>query len=354
MNNTRQLLPVALFLLCTLLMAVTAKSHGTENNSQQSANGLQVSVVADAVNTFRKTGENTWRQFGDKRQMFDWQEVDKDKTMILLEDKTRGLSAKLDFINHQVLVKNPKLKGYISQLPIVDFARYYDEHNPDVVKAKEIVNKLSDVYRNVSSYADTGLSTSVWFKKGKKTRVAKVPFNTRFIRPDRFRFEYSRKHPSPKVKEMKKSVIHHDGKDTHVWYSYKPKKEREPSLNMAIAGATGVSSGTASTVPTLLMPEKIKGSIFNQSAIMQYKLLEDGSMEGIDYYRIKVSSRKGKLFSSVVWIDKESYLLHRLDTEFVHPGTVSKITQRYYPQINVPIPDNALDFRPPAVTADND
>src|ERR1044071_9484572 len=53
----------------------------------------------------------------------------------------------------------------------------------------DIADRTKSVYAECSSYHDTGKVTTVFFENDRQRTVEK-PFQTAFVRPDRFRFEY--------------------------------------------------------------------------------------------------------------------------------------------------------------------
>jgi hypothetical protein len=81
------------------------------------------------------------------------------------------------------------------------------------------------------------------------------------VRPERFRFEYD--DPTPE----KPYIVWANAGVIRTWWYVKPGEERQPSLSDAIAGATGVSGGSAHTIPTLLLPDRIGGSHYRPEAV---------------------------------------------------------------------------------------
>src|SRR5258708_2518928 len=127
-----------------------------------------------------------------------------------------------------------------------------------VMTAEEIVAATEAVYASCRTYADTGCVRTVFLRRdGRTDFVSSTPFETAFIRPDRFRFEFSTHHPHQT--EFSRYIIVAQGSVVQTWWDIRPGIEQVESLSRALAGATGVSSSSAHTIPALLMPDQVSG-----------------------------------------------------------------------------------------------
>ena len=120
--------------------------------------------------------------------------------------------------------------------------------------ARAYLQAVYDHYRSLESYCDSGISRSLGRKHPRL-----CSFNTKFRRPSLFRFAFERSHPNARRRHLLTTcVVGHDGTAPYFYakhYSAPAEVERPESLDMALAGATGISSGTAHTIGALLFKE---------------------------------------------------------------------------------------------------
>lgn len=212
------------------------------------------------------------------------------------------------------------------------------EPNQDTPTAKEILVRVSEIYENCKSYRDTGVVTTIFNNSGGKRTVEK-PFNTAFVRPNRFRFEYYDKEAGgPK----NRYIIAQNANEIQSWWEIKRVVEQPKSLGLALAGATGVSSGSAHTIPALLLPKEINGS--RLTALADAKRIDDGDLENVKCFRIQSKEINSMM---TLWIDKESYLVRRIDERKNFDDFSTEVTTIYEPIIDGEIPDIDLAFDPP-------
>ena len=117
--------------------------------------------------------------------------------------------------------------------------------------ARELLQKVVSRYRSLDGYADTGYVLDL-----SKPQSSTTSFETALRRPGEFRFRFSSPHPYWPMRHLisQSQVGLEDGKP-YTWsrhYSGEPEFENEESLEMAIAGATGISRGSAFTIWSLL------------------------------------------------------------------------------------------------------
>lgn len=109
-------------------------------------------------------------------------------------------------------------------------------------------------HRSLPTYSDTGVSRSL-----SPGRPGVCRFETHFLSPGLFRLAFERSHPHPPLKhKVSRSVVGHDGDSAylHTQHDGRPATIIRPvSLDMAVAMATGISSGTAHTIGALLFAE---------------------------------------------------------------------------------------------------
>ncbi len=202
------------------------------------------------------------------------------------------------------------------------------------LNADEILKKTQEAYANCKSYMDTGYVRTVFMdKNGKETNIRKLIFSTSYVRPDKFRFEYGER-----IADETQGVyiIWKNGEKLKTYWSLKGEQIPE-SLSMAIAGATGVSGGSAHTIPRLLIAE-VKGKLVTlvQNPVLLNESRDDN---GVMCYLIKLDKNR------TIWIQKETFLISRIQ-EFSEFDTFNtKSVTAYNPEVNVNIPDKYFIFR---------
>ena len=164
---------------------------------------------------------------------------------------------------------------------------------PFYANATEFLRAVQARYRALQAYSDTGLVRSFPFRRKRpklssllrdralprdvrrvlaesaqrpaprkrpfRNRPHETQFSTAYRAPGLFRFAFSKQHPYWPLRHI--IVAEHVcGSDGSGPYQYRHSRHREelqrpPSLELAVAGATGISAGSAHTIGTLLFEE---------------------------------------------------------------------------------------------------
>lgn len=228
------------------------------------------------------------------------------------------------------------------------------------LSAREILDRMTAAYARCQTYQDTGRVTRVSVSERGRNETT-LPFSTAFIRPSRFRFEFF----SGDIRFLAVA----DGPSTRTWWDIQPGVRDVSSLELALAGATGISSGTAHTVPALLMPDCIRGR--KPDDLLDLRRLEDARIDGIDCFRVQGETRSGRDLAQqeevrqqvlkvtgrdfgiakhapdVLWIDKASLLLRRIERGTEHRDHRFDVVTTYEPEVDATITDGQLAFDPP-------
>ncbi len=224
-------------------------------------------------------------------------------------------------------------------------------NNTDEFTAQEIITKVESTYATCNSYMDTGLVRTVHKKKEERDLVIEKTFSTAFVRPDRYRFEFNSAPPDSKGVKHERYIIWANGDDVRTWWHVRPEVEKERDLGGAIAGATGVSSGSAHDVPTLLMHDVVGGNKITAQTGLER--LEDAEENGVPCYRVAGIRKTAFPHPITLWVSKETFLIHRIDSTIDKPKTDEseayqlETTKTYNPKINVEIKPSRLAFDAP-------
>ena len=220
--------------------------------------------------------------------------------------------------------------------------------------AEQIVELAAQVYAQCDSYRDSGVAATT-YTSDEREWTGEKPFTTVFVRPSQIRFEYqdmSAGDPPPSY------IIWADGNDVRTWSDVEPGVNRPATVSKAIAAAAGVSQGTSHRIPSMLRPDP---SASKSALELNYaRRIDDGDVDEFECFRILGQSiRTPKTLgsgdtgivlrenSSTIWIDKQSYLVRRVDESNVYDSFSTDTVTTYSPEINVDIPSELLEFGAP-------
>lgn len=177
---------------------------------------------------------------------------------------------------------------------------------PTFRNAREFLEAVVRRYRELSSYSDTGRSHC---PNCRRERLC--TFRTDFVAPNNFRFAFESPHPYRRLKHLKSQVVvgTHLGKQYFYdkTYSDTPSIEIPESLELAIAGATGISSGTAHTIGALLFPE-VGG--FTMLDLRCLRFRRDRVVDGIQCVAVSGLHPRGGRYTA--WFGTHDLLLRRI------------------------------------------
>lgn len=205
--------------------------------------------------------------------------------------------------------------------------------------ARLLLNQMAKTYSRLISYQDEGVVvTSYDDETG--GRIEKLPFKTSFKRPNLFRFEWTDYFLS---KIGTKRVIWSNGKNAFVYWE-PDRFEQKKRLGLAIAGATGISRGSAHTVSQLLLADEVSG--FSLTDLKDTLLLGEEVFEGTPCYHIKGTHPNGDSYH--LWVGKSDLLLRRVRLENEESGTTTTEEEiRRNIHINKPVANTLFDYKPP-------
>lgn len=180
------------------------------------------------------------------------------------------------------------------------------ERSSEGAAADQVLRKMTEAYASMQSYTDRGVVT-VRLEDSDET-IIETTFETAFARPNLFRFDWTNHHPANRDVDWR-SVVWSDGTATytHSETDSEPETMEEESLELAIAGATGVSSGSARTIPRLLMPE-IGG--WSLSQLQSPTVVGVETIDGVPCHRVR--GQHPRLEQIDVWIGVQDHLVRKV------------------------------------------
>jgi len=162
-------------------------------------------------------------------------------------------------------------------------------------------------YLALQTYQDRGRSSQTlkFYPEDGDAAIVVVEFSTSFKRPRRFKFEWTTSRDFGDGLDVDKNAIWSDGAKVWSWSSNELNPEREDNLNMAVAGATGISQGMAHEIFRLLSDE-VTGFRFDQ--LKRLKLLGSEKVGGVECTIVH-----GFQYDNDVklWIGKEDHLIRK-------------------------------------------
>ncbi|HLX68487.1 MAG TPA: hypothetical protein VKV04_02565 [Verrucomicrobiae bacterium] len=234
---------------------------------------------------------------------------------------------------------------------------------------QQILEAVSQVYAACATYLDSGqVTTRFIYPDDCSPRISVRPFTTAFHRPDRFRFEFRSRF---KAKDpWQRYIVWADGELVRTWWDIKRGVQEPASVALALAGATGVSGGSAHTIPDLLMPDRVGGRRLTELA--ELMSLGDETLGGGDCCRLSgrfppipidpaeeekriqetialVGRRPERAEHSPLrlWIDRSTLLIRRIEETKQFETFRSEETTDYEPAVGVSLSDAELQFGAP-------
>ncbi len=223
-------------------------------------------------------------------------------------------------------------KGWLDPVPV-------DEQTFD---ARDILRKTAQVYRASKSYVDTGTVQTV-YKNSSREWTGETKFRTAYVAPSEFRFE-SNMRDMPGVEAD--FIAWRDQNGVKAWYNLNPDITKDiASIQSALDTGAGISRDTSGLIPGLIFyGTKLGGDIVRLANPVR---LEDAEIDGFDCFQVQ-GKREPHDGPTIVWIDKESFLIRRIYEEDEIRDATTKTTWYYKPELNGPVDEDALQFDMPA------
>jgi outer membrane lipoprotein-sorting protein len=212
------------------------------------------------------------------------------------------------------------------------------------VTANEVLKRMTAAYARCRSYSDSGVMLTTF--RGEGQHASQRRFETYFVRDGGFRFEYTEVPSGTMLSRLiaheERAVVWGDNHQAHQWWSIDESGPSESSLDMAIARFTGVSGGTSTTVPRLLLPQSV-GTVSLADLDWSADVHVETTAQRACF---KLDGRRGA-DEIAVWIDRDSYVLRRvLENSALSGATkVEKVTV-YEPSIDTAIDPVKFSFQP--------
>ncbi|HZP81112.1 MAG TPA: DUF2092 domain-containing protein [Chthonomonadaceae bacterium] len=207
---------------------------------------------------------------------------------------------------------------------------------PSTPEATRIIAQTAKVYGSCRSYQDAGSVTTTI--AGRPQFDSIKPFQTVFVRPDRFYFTYKTIRGVPKDHY----IVWATGKQIHSWWSQEPGINNYTNLEDAMKRPRAFSGGSGQTIPRLLLPQLGGWSLKELTGV---RLVDTEPIAGVVCYKLEGSNKYHDTVT--VWIAKESYLILKLLQVGQIQGAEARTAEVFTPQINKPVNEEVFTSGPP-------
>lgn len=174
--------------------------------------------------------------------------------------------------------------------------------------AQECLAAIASHYKSLENYSDVGVVREM----GLSGEIS-CWFDTQYIRPNQFRFQFTTPHPYKPLRHIvHKAIIGSDGCTPYFYKDYPhvgSNLEIEESLALAVAGATGISKGTAKSIADLLL-ESIGG--FSLTMLKRTRFRKNRSFEGQICSRISGLHPHPRGGRFTIWFGTHDLLIRKI------------------------------------------
>lgn len=213
------------------------------------------------------------------------------------------------------------------------------KRGPDLT-AEEIISRMLKEYESCQSYQDEG-NVETQFPNSTDIHL----FSTAFVRPNRFRFESAEQLPPDRP--SRRVVVWRDGDLIRSWWAANKELREFHELDIALAGPSAVSGGSAIRISRLLMSPQFLpqwGKFYFKNA----KLLGEEKANGVPCYKLEIT-RPANAGNETIWIDQEQFLIRKVLEEVRADGVKATTITTYHPQVNIDLDPAMFTFVPPVV-----
>jgi hypothetical protein len=202
--------------------------------------------------------------------------------------------------------------------------------------AKALLEKVAARYASITSYSDCGAVHTQHYNNGP---VVTKTLSTLYKKPSLYRFEFERPHPYPLLQDIiTRYAVVFDGSTAYTRKQTgtdAPQTEFAENFSLAIAAATGISSGSAHRIGRLLIPAIGGFSILD---LVDLREGMDTVVDNTPCYSVAARYPKCSIPEMEFVIEKDTLLIRRIRT-LGGAGRFSATELRDSIRVNEPIED---------------
>jgi hypothetical protein len=224
-----------------------------------------------------------------------------------------------------------------------------ENRNSELGGASAILERVAAVYAGAQTYRDRGMVKTT-YTLADRSFSNETPFTTAYRTPNSFRFEFVVPLPDNTKGPERHWIVFRSANEVDQWSFLEPVVSAQASLDLTVAGASGVSSGAAHNIPALLMPNEISGRKLTGDAEAA-RLLDEAKCGASECFRVQriIQTERGEL-TETVWIAKTSFLVQRIDHHTALDNFTVDSTTTYEPLLGEPVSDEALALNIPSTS----
>ena len=218
-----------------------------------------------------------------------------------------------------------------------------EETERPALTATSILSRMATVYANCKSYRDSGLVKTT-YAQAASNWTAEIAFSTAFVRPDHFRFEFK----GGGAGRDTGGVIWSNGEEVK-WGFIREGIRTKDSLGDALFGAVAESSSTSSNIPHLLSA-KCSSNGYHRgvlTGVTDPERLEDADLGELQCFRVKFRPFGSGERCITLWIEQNTLLVRRVDSQLRQPNLRWDSTATYTPVLDQEVADTLLAFKSP-------
>jgi hypothetical protein len=212
---------------------------------------------------------------------------------------------------------------------------------PEIRVVEQLLERMAKTYAECRTYQDSGIvRTDFVHADPEEDFTTYTSFTTAFVRGDAFRFEFGDADENGLIIDNR-CILHRRGIHITTHWDINGGFGKVYSLADALGGAAGISDSTSRRVPPLLLPKELPSP--RLSEIKEPKWIEDAEHDGVACYRVEGKRGGG---STTLWIDKQTFLLRRIDSVSHFKKFRADQTTTFLPVMNKEVAAEALRFDP--------
>jgi hypothetical protein len=202
--------------------------------------------------------------------------------------------------------------------------------------ADALLCEVEDRYAAVRSYEDDGIVITRFH--GKHDHETRKPFLTLFSRSGLFRYEFS--------SGDEHYVVWQEPRCVRSWWTIGDEHQSFPTIAAALAGPTGVSGGSAHTIPTLLLGRA--GGGWKITDLKSPAIIGEQELPGCERCTVIEGQHPRASLLVRLWIDPATDAIVRVERRRkLDDGTQVTETALYQPVFDTTIDPAATRFSPP-------
>jgi outer membrane lipoprotein-sorting protein len=187
------------------------------------------------------------------------------------------------------------------------------DNSPADLPAADILQNAAKKYAGLTSYSDEGSSSAMLGKINASSNT----FTIKLARTNLYQVAWWQDGEI----YMPKGVVWSAGDGDYLWMGKNFTPRKSESMEMALAGATGISGGAAASIPGTFFKMNWGGQL--GLAVKDARRKADEKIDGIDCY-VLTHGTDGR--TNIMWIGRSDLLIHQIEND-TSGGLLKKIME---------------------------